>query len=198
MRSIPFFRFAASFNFIFLGLLFFSAGMGKIFAAHAFPGLMGPVWLAERLAEYQLQLFGEFVAVSQILIGFSLFTSRFRIIGAIMLIPMLLNILMITISMQWRGTPYVIGFFLIQLTYILWFESPKLLHLLNGKLSIDQKDLQEKSNMGTFCWLGGLSLIYFGVFISHHFHLFIAYSIVLIGILMGIFSSKFDNKKHVE
>jgi hypothetical protein len=198
MRSNRLFRFAASFNFIFLGLLFFTAGMGKIFAAHAFPGLMGPVWLAERLAEYQLQLFGEFVAVSQILIGFSLVTSRFRTIGVLMLIPMLLNILMITISMHWRGTPYVISFFLIQLAYLIWFESPKLIHLLSGKLVIEQTDLHEKSVQGTLTWLGGLFLIYTGVFISHQFGLIPAYIIVIIGLTMGIFSYKLDGTKQVE
>ncbi len=115
-----------------------------------------------------------------------------------MLIPMLLNILLITISLNWRGTPYVVSFFLLQLACLIWFESPKLIHLLSGKLAFEQKDLQEKSLWGTLTWLGGLFLIYCGVFISHQFGLTPAYIIVIIGLTKGISSYKLDGTKQVE
>ena len=66
---------------IFLGLIFFSSGMGKLFAGHRFPGLIGPVWLAERLAEHGLAFFGQFIAVSQVVLGLALLTPRFRTLG---------------------------------------------------------------------------------------------------------------------
>lgn len=46
------------------------------------------------------------MAWSQVL-GALLLSQRFATLGAVMLVPMLANILVITISLQWRGTPYV-------------------------------------------------------------------------------------------
>jgi uncharacterized membrane protein YphA (DoxX/SURF4 family) len=40
---------------VFLGLIFFSSGLAKL--THGItPGLIGPVWLEERLAQYSLAL----------------------------------------------------------------------------------------------------------------------------------------------
>lgn len=96
---------------IFLGVLFLTAGIGKL--VPGFPGLMGPPWLEDVLVKYDLGLFARFIAFSQILIGWLLLTRRFATLGAVMLLPMLLNILMVTISMNWRGTPYVVTVFLL-------------------------------------------------------------------------------------
>src|SRR5688572_8434081 len=95
---------------IFLGILFLTAGLSK--TVPGFPALMGPPTLEQMLAKYDLALFARFIAYSQILIGWLLLTRRFATIGAIMLLPMLLNILAITISQHWRGTPYVVLVFL--------------------------------------------------------------------------------------
>jgi hypothetical protein len=62
-------------------------------------------WLIEVLAKHQLGLFAEFIAISQIIIGFCLLVKRFATLGAVMAVPMFLNILMVTISQDWRGTP---------------------------------------------------------------------------------------------
>ncbi|HEX7828280.1 MAG TPA: DoxX family membrane protein [Thermoanaerobaculia bacterium] len=91
---------------LFLGITFFSSGMGKL--THGdFPGFIGPVWLEERLAQYGLAFFARFVAWSQVGVGLLLLSQRFATLGAVMLVPMLINILVVTISLQWRGTPYV-------------------------------------------------------------------------------------------
>lgn len=118
------------FNIIFLGLLFFTAGMAKLFPGHRFPGLMGPVWLEDRLLEYGLGGFARFIAHAQVVIGYLLITWRYRWLGSLMLAPMLLNILAITISQDWRGTPWVVGFFLMQLTYVFWVDRRQYLHLV--------------------------------------------------------------------
>ncbi len=93
---------------IFLGLIIFTGGMSKLMP---FFGVMGPVWLEERLAEHGLGLFARFIAWSETVIGLLLLTRRFAVLGAIMLVPLLVNMLMVTISMQWQGTPIVLGFF---------------------------------------------------------------------------------------
>lgn len=106
---------AIVFNRLFLGVIFLTGGMSKLMP---FPGVIGPVWLEERLEPHGLGMYARFIAWSELVIGL-LLLSRFATVGAIMLVPMLLNILMITISMNWRGTPYVIGFFLLQNAFLL-------------------------------------------------------------------------------
>lgn len=113
---------------IFLGFLFLTAGLGKLIPG--FPGLMGPPWLEEVLAKYDLALYARFIAYSQILIGWLLLSRRFATLGAIMLLPMLLNILAITISQNWRGTPYVVSVFLLMNLWLLAADFNQLKFLL--------------------------------------------------------------------
>jgi len=105
MRVVRLWRAALA---LFLGFTFFSSGMAKLYAGHRFIGWIGPVWLAERLKPFQLDFFADFIAATQILTGFLLLTRRFWLLGAIMLVPMLVNILVITISQHWPGTPYIV------------------------------------------------------------------------------------------
>lgn len=96
---------------LFLGLIFFTSGMGKLTYGN-YPGLIGPVQLEEWLAPYGLGFWVKFVAWSQVGVGLLLLSQRFATIGAIMLLPMLANIFIVTVSLQWQGTPYVNGFLL--------------------------------------------------------------------------------------
>lgn len=107
---------------IILGLIFYSSGMGKLYANHLFPGLIGPVWLEEKLAEHHLGLFARFIAWTQVLCGLLLLTYRFRAIGYLILTPMLVNIFFVTMSLNWRGTPYVIGLLLCMNIFLYWYD----------------------------------------------------------------------------
>lgn len=93
-----------------LGLVIFTGGMSKLMP---FWGVMGPVWLEQQLSEYGLGFFARFVAWSEALIGLLLLTRRFSVLGSIMLVPLLVNMLMVTISLEWQGTPTILGFFLL-------------------------------------------------------------------------------------
>jgi hypothetical protein len=95
----------------FLGVIFFSAGISKLI--RGFPSIIGPVWLIDRLEPYGLGLFGQFIALSEAAIGLLLLSRRLATLGAIMLVPMLSSILVVTISLEWRGTPLVNSFFLL-------------------------------------------------------------------------------------
>lgn len=111
---------------VFLGFILFGAGMSKLYFEHAFPGIIGPVWLEERLAEHGLALFARFVAFSQVLAGILLLTQRFATLGAIISFPLFLNILLVTISLEWQGTPYVNAVFLAMNSYLLFIDYHKL------------------------------------------------------------------------
>lgn len=93
---------------VFLGFTFWGAGMVKLFAGHEFIGWIGPPELIKALARHDLELYGYFIAYAQVVIGYMLITTRFTLLGAIMMVPMIMNILMVTISQNWVGTPYVL------------------------------------------------------------------------------------------
>ena len=113
------FRLAHTATRLFLGIIFFSSGMAKL-THGGFIGIIGPVWLEERLATYGLGLFAQFVGWCQLLIGSLLLSQRFAVIGAIMLVPMLANIFVVTVSLEWRGTPYVNAVLLAMNAFLLW------------------------------------------------------------------------------
>lgn len=175
---------------IFLGLLFFTAGMGKLYANHQFFGLMGPVWLEEKLVQFDLGMYARFIAYCQVLIGYLLITTRFRTIGSIIVLPMILNILMITISQNWTGTPYVVSVFLIQNIYLLWYKRNELIHLITGEV-VANIQLQKRSIWGSLLWLSGFSLLVISVHISF-IHVITAWTFALVGLAVGIFTQKIE------
>jgi uncharacterized membrane protein YphA (DoxX/SURF4 family) len=140
-----------------LGLLFAFSGFAKLIPG--FPNTMGPVNLEAALAPHGLALFARFVAVSEVAVGLLLLTRRFATLAALMLFPMLLSILVATVSMQWRGTPYVnTGFLLLNLALLL-YDYPKLLPLL-GERSAENTLAAVLARHKSHCWwilgMGGL------------------------------------------
>ncbi len=95
---------------LFLGVIFVSSGLGKLSATTEFPttSIIGPVYLEKLLAPHGLAFFAKFVAFSQIAIGLLMFSTRMYLIGSIMLMPMLICILIVTISMNFSGTEYIV------------------------------------------------------------------------------------------
>lgn len=91
---------------LFLGYIFASAGLCKLTGGN-FGQLIGPPWLIEELAKYQLKFFAEFIAFSQVLVGLLVMSQRYSVLGLITLMPINVSILIVTISQNWKGTPYV-------------------------------------------------------------------------------------------
>ncbi|PKV67313.1 hypothetical protein [Pontibacter ramchanderi] len=170
---------------VFLGLIFFTAGMAKVFFEHRFPGLIGPVWLEDKLAAFSLGLFARFIAYSQIVIGFTLLTLRYRTLGAITLLPMLLNIFLITVSQNWAGTPYVLAFFLLLNIVLLTAEAPKLLHLLGFRTAYTPV-VQAPLRYGLL-WLAGLGLVLGSLPLSFR-STAAAYVLCVAGIAVGLYT----------
>lgn len=175
---------------IFLGFTFFGAGMAKLYADHQYLGWIGPTWLIERLEEYQLGFYGKFIALSQIFIGYLLITTRYKLLGSIMLIPMILNILMVTISLDWRGTPLVLGGLLCLNLLILWHYRDFLMPILNeGKSSNQPKERRKRTLKGHVIWTAGLALQFVSIPISNY-SIILAFCTSLIGFIISYLSFK--------
>jgi uncharacterized membrane protein YphA (DoxX/SURF4 family) len=125
----------------FLGLIFITAGIEKLTGIQ---DIIGPHDLIKNLAEHNLELLGKFIAYSQVTIGFLLITNRFRTIGAIMLLPMLLNILVVTIALKWTGTPYVVGGFLFFNVILLLLDFNRIKFVLSDHNHKELKQLKIK------------------------------------------------------
>lgn len=177
---------------IFLGFTFFGAGMGKLFAAHQYIGWIGPVWLIERLEEYQLGFYAKFIAFSQVVIGYLLLTLRFRLVGGIMMIPLILNILMVTISQNWKGTPTVLGFLLLLNLLILLPYRHFLGPLLNEEItSTTPPKAIARSTQGHWVWLSGMALQLAAIGVSYH-EIKLSFILSALGILLSFLSFRVD------
>lgn len=120
---------------ILLGFIFFTAGMGKLTHGHYFPLTMFPMSLAKILEPHGLAVWGEFVAWSQVIIGFLLMSQRFATLGAIMSLPLIMNIFMITVSLGFGGTPYLNAFLILLNLFLLAADYHKLKFLFMDDVS---------------------------------------------------------------
>lgn len=179
-----------------LGFILFGAGMSKLYENHAFPGIIGPVWLEDELAKYGLALFARFVAFSQVIAGGLLITQRFATLGAILSFPMLLCILMVTISLEWQGTPYVNAIFIAMNAYLLVYDYHKLKFIISDK-SVDFKTvkLERKDRIGDLIWALAFTLILLSIPLSY-IHLIAAWILVGNSMLLIAYVQIF-RKKHI-
>ena len=139
---------------IFLGLTLFTAGMAKLYFEHKFPGFIGPVWLEDELSQYGLGLYARFIAISQIVAGLLLFTQRFATLGAILTFPIILNIFVVTVSLEWQGTPYVNFVLLSMNALLLAYDYHKLKFILTDKVEILKSlPLERNSRKSDGIWL---------------------------------------------
>jgi hypothetical protein len=176
----------------FLGFTFWGAGMSKLYAGYQFIGWIGPRWLVERLAEYGLGLYAEFIALSQIVIGFMLLTTRFKLMGGIMLVPMLVNILMVTISQNWAGTPYVLGVLLLMNAALLWSYRDFAKPLFNEAFPTPfTRTKQIRTWTGHLVWMSGLVLNLVSIAVSKE-QLYLAFALSAIGVALGVLSFRVD------
>ena len=174
---------------IFLGITFFGAGMAKLYFEHKYFGWIGPVWLEERLEPHGLGLYARFIAVSQVIIGYMMLTLRFRTLGAIMMVPLVLNILMVTISQEWRGTPFVLAVLLMMVIYLLLMDIYRLLPLIGVRpVNTHYPEYRSKAN---FIWLVGLVLNILSIPLSEG-NLYMAWGVSILGVLISFLAYRWD------
>jgi uncharacterized membrane protein YphA (DoxX/SURF4 family) len=148
----------------FLGLLFLISGLAKLIPH--FPNTMGPVNLEAVLEPHGLALYARFIAVAELGTGALLLTRRFATLGALMLVPILANILVITSALQWVGTPYVVSGFLLIALGLLVYDYPKLAMLVADRPTAGPTTTRQLLLASS--WLAGLGLLT-GLFGMWHF-----------------------------
>jgi uncharacterized membrane protein YphA (DoxX/SURF4 family) len=150
----PFYIFAIR---CFLGSIFVFSGLAKLIPD--FPNSIGPPWLEARLEPYGLALFARFIAVTELAVGLLLLSRRFATLGALMLFPMITGILVTTISLEWRGTPYVNTVFLLLNATLLAYDYPRLRWIIAESPPPDPGRPVLRGDIGPLVpWLGALSV----------------------------------------
>ena len=114
-----------------LGVVFALSGLSKL--EPAVPNVIGPIQLESLLAPHGLALLARFVAVSEAAVGLLLLWRRTATLGAVMLVPLLTGILLVTTSLHWRGTPVVVAVLLGLNAVLLVYDLPKLLPILQER-----------------------------------------------------------------
>ena len=75
---------------------------------------------------YQSGLYWHFIGWGQCLAGFLLMTQFFSTLGAVLFLPIMLNIFVITISYYFAATPLITGLMLLANIYLLIWDWPRL------------------------------------------------------------------------
>jgi uncharacterized membrane protein YphA (DoxX/SURF4 family) len=118
VRSIPFFWRMTLFTRILLAAGFIPTGMVKLLGNRfTLMPVDTPVG-AFFEAMYQTGLYWQFIGGSQVLAGILLLIPRTAHLGALLFLPIMANIFVITFSLGFKGTPFVTALMLLAVLYL--------------------------------------------------------------------------------
>ncbi len=81
-------------------------------------------------ALYQTGWYWNFLGFMQLLVAFLLLIPRFSFLGAILYLPIIINIFLMVTSMHFTGTPIVTGLMLLGNVYLLMWDFDKLKRIM--------------------------------------------------------------------
>jgi hypothetical protein len=92
---------------------------------------------------YQTGLYWQFIGWAQLLAGFLLMTQRFAKLGVLANLPIILNVFVITISMEFGGTPVITGLMLLANLLLFVWHWGEFRSLINLPYQAEPKDQEE-------------------------------------------------------
>lgn len=129
-RRIPALYRLAVISRILLALAFIPTGMVKLLGQRF--TLMGPDTPVGYFFEamYQTGFYWNFLGLSQVLAGVLLLIPWTATLGAVVTFPLVLNIFLITLSVGFRGTPFITGGMLLAATFLVCWDYHRLKAIL--------------------------------------------------------------------
>jgi len=82
-------------------------------------------------ALYRTGLYWNFLGFMQLLVALLILIPRTATLGAILCLPIIINIFIIVVSMGFKGTPYIAGLMLIANIYLLFWDFHKISKIIN-------------------------------------------------------------------
>lgn len=98
-------------------------------------------------------LYWQFIGWSQIIAGVLLMTQRFSRLGALIFSGIILNIFVITISYDFKGTPVITGLMLLAITYLLAWDLHAFMPLFKNQFNYAPARLRV-ADSSYWSWLG--------------------------------------------
>ncbi|MCC5613172.1 hypothetical protein LC612_42470 [Nostoc sp. CHAB 5834] len=145
---------------------------------------------------YQSGLYWHFIGWGQCLAGFLLMTQFFSTLGAVLFLPIILNIFVITISYYFAATPIITFFMLLANIYLLIWDWPRLRMVVwpfqSTFVQVDYPLLK----MSSWIFLG---LFYFGltIYVKLAVHSFpVLLAIFCVAFVVGLLSLIYNLKAY--
>ena len=117
-------------------------GMGKLNgSSNLLNSMSTPIQNLEPIQQFfrvmsESGLYWKFIGWTQIVAGVLLMSQRFAKLGALMFFGMILNIFVITISYEFKGTPIVTGLMLLATTYLIVWDVRSFLFLVKDDIQV--------------------------------------------------------------
>jgi uncharacterized membrane protein YphA (DoxX/SURF4 family) len=96
---------------------------------------------------YQSGIYWRLIGVAQFIAGSLLLTQRFAKLGAIVYLPIITNIFLVTISYEFRGTPIITGLMLLSTLFLIYWDWNVFKVLVNKKPEIETKKRLENDTL---------------------------------------------------
>jgi len=185
-----------------IGAAFVFAAIVKIMGGRftTMDGINEPINSAWHMFEtlYQSGLWWKFLGLGQIIAGFLLMTQRYAKLGALLFLPIISNVFVITISYDFRGTPVITGLMLLANIMLVLWDWDEVKILLNKIPVIEPKNRFENMRI----WdITGLTLFLFTTvyrFSVTNYNIFfwiiICFVIGLTGLVLGLIQHRKLNK----
>lgn len=144
---------------------------------------------------YQSGIYWKFVGFGQLVAGLLLMTQKYAKLGAILFLPIILNIFVITVSYDFRGTPFITGSMLLANILLIIWDWDTLKVLFNKQPVFPKKDRIEYNSIWIILGILFFILTIFAkLVISSSSLLIIALCFLIIG-LLGLIIGIRRNKK---
>ncbi|MCB0463956.1 MAG: hypothetical protein R2816_07875 [Flavobacteriaceae bacterium] len=116
---------------ILLALAFVPSGLKKLLGERfTLLGIDNPIgFFFEAL--YQAGWYWNFLGFMQLLVALLLVIPRTAFLGALMYLPIIINILVIVVAMNFRGTPIIVGLMLLANIYLLFWDYKKVKQIVS-------------------------------------------------------------------
>lgn len=139
IRNISYFKFFTWTTRVLLSIAFLPSGLKKVLGQR-FTNLdiNNPVgFFFEAL--YQTGFYWNFLGLMQLLVAVLLLIPRTAFLGAIIYLPIVINIFIIVTAVGFKGTPYIVGLMLLANIYLLIWDIKKLSAIVTIILSKTSK-----------------------------------------------------------
>lgn len=135
---------------------------------------------------YESGIYWRFLGLAQFFTGTLLVTQRFAKLGAILFLPIIANVFVITISYDFRGTPIITGLMLISTIFLLYWDWDSLKILVNKKPTNSIKKRLEQDSIWIYLGIVFLMITVISKFLIDNKNIFFSFLAMLIIGLVGL------------